>query len=97
MTAVPKIKRYQSEKYLEFIRAQPCLVCGQKSEPHHLLSRGSGGSDLYCINLCRKCHSEIEQIGRNKFCLKYNWANDIYFKDEMLRLLMKYIQLIEAS
>jgi hypothetical protein len=54
----PKPKRYINEEYLNWIRMQPCFNCKKSppSDPHHILSRGAGGSDLAVIPLCRICH-----------------------------------------
>ena len=57
--------RFISEPYLEFIRKQKCCSCGApaKNDPHHTDSKGSGGSDLSAVPLCRKCHSECHNLG----------------------------------
>jgi hypothetical protein len=54
----------KDEKYLKWIRQQPCGVCGRfPSDPHHL--RDPNGkhtrrfSDLFVIPLCRKHHREV--------------------------------------
>ena len=65
MTPMPKHKRWRSEKYLKFIRKQPCIICQYPSEPHHIKIKGNSGmarkpDDTYCIPLCRLHHSEIE-------------------------------------
>jgi hypothetical protein len=55
----------KNEKYLEFIRKQPCVVCGAPAEVHHqrdnIPSEYAGGMglkpyDLLSIPLCRECH-----------------------------------------
>ena len=54
-----------NEAYKAYIRSKPCLVCGGRSEPHHLKARGMGGKnksgvkDFTCIPLCREHHDEI--------------------------------------
>jgi len=56
-------------KYLDYIRKQPCLVCGlQPCDPDHLEARGMGGAgdemkDYSCVPLCRKHHSERHAHG----------------------------------
>ena len=72
-----KPKRYESEKYKEFIRDLPCCACNvnrlhgrAQSDPHHMRSKGAGGSDLTCIPLCRKHHTEIHWSSV-KFQVKY--------------------------
>ena len=60
-----KPKRFQCELYLEFIRKQKCCCCGKRprGDPHHCDSKGSGGSDLSSVPLCRKCHGECHALG----------------------------------
>lgn len=65
-------KRQTDEEYLEYLRGGGCDVCTRRGEPHHLDTRGSGGSDYTCVLLCRKHHTEIGQIGMNAFQEKYN-------------------------
>jgi len=56
-------------KYIEFIRKQPCLVCGSTPcDPDHLEARGMGGAkssykDYSCVPLCREHHSERHRYG----------------------------------
>lgn len=95
MTAIPKVKRYLNEDYLNYIREQKCLECGNNAEPHHWKTRGAGGSDLLAIPLCRRHHVEIGQIG-SRFFDKYNWENT-YIHDEMVRLLCGYIMMIDVE
>ena len=58
-----KTKTYRNEKYLNFIRSKPCLICGGRSQAHHVRRQywGSGVSQKshdYCtIPLCYACHS----------------------------------------
>lgn len=59
------------EAYLDFMRKQPCLIKGGMSDPHHVKTRGAGGSDFLTVNLNRKYHSELEQIGMFRFEHKY--------------------------
>lgn len=59
------------ETYLKFVRSLPCLVCLKKPDPHHIKTRGAGGSDFLAVNLCRKHHGEIEQIGILRFERKH--------------------------
>lgn len=69
---------------LEKIRQRPCLVCKRPppSDPHHVKSRGAGGTDEMenLIPLCRRHHVEIHQIGRKTFVKKYslNIHKDFY-------------------
>ena len=72
-----KKKRKKDEAYLDFIRHQPCVICGQKAEPHHspiLKTSGVGmkGSDRETIPLCRYHHIEAHKMGKLTFAEKYN-------------------------
>jgi hypothetical protein len=63
-------KRYINEEYLDHVRMQPCLGCGQvPSNPHHVRWAGPCGwgtktSDTFTIPLCRKCHDHIHNDQR---------------------------------
>lgn len=50
-----------------------CEICGSPAEVHHIITRGSGGTDHKdnLLNLCRKHHTEIHTIGRESFSSKY--------------------------
>lgn len=72
-------QKLSSKKYLDYIRKQPCIVCGlQPCDPDHLEARGmgnansSGYKDYSCVPLCRIHHSERHQTGSKKFENKYN-------------------------
>lgn len=84
----PKPKTYRSEKYLAFVRTQPCCVCKNPygSQPHHTEKSGTSmkGTDLSCIPLCERHHIEIHQTGEETFEQQYN--TDIIIKNvETLR------------
>jgi len=63
----PKQKRWKSEKYLKWIREQPCWYCDNKAEPHHLKGVGymSGvglkAPDWATVPMCRLCHSAFHK------------------------------------
>lgn len=60
----PAPTRETSEDYLEYLRGQRCVIClAPNGEPHHLDSRGSGGSDFAACTTCRDCHRLIHQKG----------------------------------
>jgi hypothetical protein len=65
-------------EFLEFVRSKECMVAHRhigSTEGHHLVARGwreAKRNDLTAINLCRAAHSEIEQIGVEKFEAKYS-------------------------
>ena len=60
---------YRSKAFLDFVRNQPCIVCGDRAEPHHAFGKviGKKGSDLFCVPLCRGHHNEIERLGLKGF------------------------------
>jgi hypothetical protein len=67
---MPKPKRIVDEVYLDFVRDRRCTVPGcysEKSDPHHVISRGAGGSDYTTVPLCREHHNEVHQHGRARF------------------------------
>ena len=58
-----------TKHYIQYIKSQPCLICGQSPvDPDHLEARGMGGLgggtatghkiDFTCIPLCRGHHTE---------------------------------------
>ena len=63
--------------FLDLVRSKSCLISHVHvgaTECHHLIARGwreSKRNDLTAINLCRAAHSELEQIGVEKFQEKY--------------------------
>ena len=59
------------DDYLDFIRRNPCIICGRKSEPHHLETKGAGGSDFLAVPLCREHHTEIGNIGTMTFIQRH--------------------------
>ncbi len=69
-----KPKREKDAAYLEFIRQQPCLVCGETEgiDAHHVLERGQGkvgskADDRRSVSLCREAHQQYHQLGRARF------------------------------
>jgi len=58
----PKPSREENAAYLAHVRSLPCcLECGGQSliDPHHVVRRSLGGSDLTCVPLCRMHHAEL--------------------------------------
>lgn len=85
-----------NEEYLDYIRSKPCLICGIKSDPHHLIARTwreSKRNDYTAINLCRKHHSEVEQIALSKFESKYH----INLWKEVALLIINYVQFYKKN
>ena len=91
---VPKPSRFQCPEYLAYVRNQPCAVshitmqCFGDTDPDHLKTRGSGGSDLTCVPLCRRHHSERHAIGSRRFEQKYN----IDFQEINLHCLIEWME-----
>ena len=56
---------WRSEKYLAWVRTQPCLMCGGPAEAHHIKGVGnfSGAgvkaSDILTMPLCHKHHDAM--------------------------------------
>ena len=64
--------RLIDEDFLAFVRSKTCSACGATApDPHHLRTRGAGGSDRTCVPLCREHHSEWHTIGPSAFEEKY--------------------------
>ncbi|TNH06649.1 DUF968 domain-containing protein [Testudinibacter sp. TR-2022] len=63
----PKPLYFRSEKWLRWVKSQPCVCCGQQADdPHHLIGQGSGimggkADDLDVIPLCRQHHDELHR------------------------------------
>ena len=68
---IEKTKRLVNEKYLRSLRGQPCLVCGQGGEAHHLMRAEKRGmarktGDNWAVPLCHKCHMELHAFGNEQ-------------------------------
>ena len=65
--ARPKRIRWESAKYLKWVKTQPCTCCGNPSDDaHHLIGWGQGGigtkaHDILTLPLCRKHHDELHR------------------------------------
>ncbi|MTC72317.1 DUF968 domain-containing protein [Providencia sp. wls1914] len=63
----PKLQRWESVRYLQWVKSQPCCVCGATADDaHHIIGHGQGGigtkaHDLFTIPLCRVHHSELHK------------------------------------
>jgi len=54
-------RRYRDRAHLEFVSAQPCLLCGRRpSDAHHLKYRVS---DEFAVPLCRTHHRALHRRG----------------------------------
>tara|TARA_R110000824_G_scaffold13459_2_gene58600 strand:- start:3105 stop:3377 length:273 start_codon:yes stop_codon:yes gene_type:complete len=75
---------------LQYIKEQPCCVSGTNdADAHHLEAVGMGQNrkkanqkHFTSIPLSRTLHTEVHQIGLNKFQIKYNvqlWQEAYYY------------------
>ena len=84
-----KPERIESEEYLEWVRNRPCLIHQTvPSDPHHLKTVGSGGSDYTAVPFCRACHDTYHRKGLNFF----ESTHKINLWKEAHRLLVEYFQ-----
>lgn len=62
--------RIKNREFLNSYHSKPCAVCGRKSDPAHIKSRGAGGDDTQegVLALCRIHHSLSHAYGWAKFC-----------------------------
>lgn len=60
--------------HAERVRALPCCACGARppSQPHHVKSRGAGGTWRDLVPLCGYCHLIIHAIGAKSFGRAHN-------------------------
>jgi len=64
---VLKQKRWESKRYLAWVRCLPCVSCGAPAdEAHHLIGLGLGGMGTKApgwavIPMCRGCHSTLHR------------------------------------
>ncbi|WP_342080095.1 DUF968 domain-containing protein [Yersinia enterocolitica] len=62
---IPKRHRWESAKWLKWVKSQQCCGCGGSADdPHHIIGHGQGGMgtkahDLLTIPLCRACHDAL--------------------------------------
>lgn len=63
----PKMKRWESAKYTQWVKTQPCVCCGKPSDdPHHIIGYGQGkmggkSHDIFTLPLCRIHHNELHR------------------------------------
>lgn len=91
-----KTKVYRSERYLRFVRQQPCIVTGSvPTVAHHTSKAGMAlkGSDYLTVPLKPELHSELHTIGQETFQRKYN----IDFGTSIAHLLSVYINQLEGN
>ncbi|MGH1501593.1 DUF968 domain-containing protein [Yersinia proxima] len=62
---IPKRQRWESKKWLKWVKSQQCCGCSSSADdPHHIIGHGQGGMgtkahDLFTIPLCRICHDAL--------------------------------------
>lgn len=67
---IPKLRRWENRRYLQWVKSQPCCGCGNGDcDPHHIIGHGQGGMatkahDLFTFPLCRKCHDDLHDNQR---------------------------------
>ena len=73
------MRSHRDQKYLDFIRAQPCCITGFRDTviAHHVKLYGGGGaglkpSDYLTVPLRHDMHQELHDRGEPSFWLKYN-------------------------
>lgn len=80
--------RTTDEEYLAWVRTQPCAVCkAPADDPHHLQSRGAGGSDYTALPMCRGHHRELHTMADSTFESEYR----INLWREVCRHLTRYL------
>ena len=78
-----------SLEYLDYMREQSCCVTGREADLHHLEAIGADHNrkkpnqkHFTIIPLTRELHTEVHQIGLNKFQGKYRvqlWQEAYYY------------------
>jgi len=86
----------RDERYLEFIRHQPCCVCGRavtKNHPHHAGSRGvsTKSSDYEAVPMCALHHTigtlSVHKMGVDSF----QGYHGVDFQKIIIQNLIEYI------
>lgn len=56
-----------------YVRSLPCCVCHKPgpSDPHHVRSRGAGGTSKDLVPFCRRHHMEYHATGRETFARRH--------------------------
>lgn len=76
-----KQKNIRNRRYLDWLKTQPCYMCGViPCDPAHIRRFTDGGtglkpSDCYALPLCRPHHQEQHAIGELSF---YGGADKVY-------------------
>lgn len=64
-----KLRAIQFGEHADTVRSLPCCACGSRSQihPHHVRSRGAGGTAADLAPLCMTCHDRVHTMGRLSF------------------------------
>lgn len=70
-------KRYETQfgSKAKWIRSLPCCACHKEgpSDPHHVKTRGAGGTSEDLVPLCADCHRELlPSMGIDTFGARWN-------------------------
>lgn len=94
VTTYFKVKVNRDEDYKAFIRGQPCIICGCRSEHHHepLNGRGVGekGPDNESLPLCFTHHiAERHRWGRETFFNRYgiDWRELVNYYQKLYKVI----------
>lgn len=98
----PKPLTYESADYREFVRKQPCFICGRDYteipvECHHE-SMGTGEQeqggkcfDLMTLPLCIDHHQERTRLWASEFFMRYGFSAQVVFL-AMLKYAAAYLK-----
>lgn len=84
------MKTFRSERYLQWVRKQPCAICGIRAgQAHHepLGENFVGGKppDTHALPMCAECHELRHQHG-------VQWASKQRdLKIEIIRMITRYL------
>ena len=88
----PKYEHYRDEKYLEWVREQPCCITKSPppNDPHHVWNTGKKGkrNDYCAVPMVRWVHTLYHSLGHEPFEKKHNV--DLCW--EIMKMLMNYIK-----
>ena len=90
---IPKSKPTKLPAYLQWIRTQPCVICGSEIvEAHHEIGHGKGRmggkhSDLTAFPLCPTHHQELHNHGYKTWERKHGHAQEYYWSGTLMRAI----------
>jgi hypothetical protein len=95
-------RRYRDRAHLQFVSAQPCLICGRRpSDAHHLRfaqrrALGRRVSDEYAVPLCRSHHRALHRCRDEVAWWSTNGVDSITVAGELWQRTRLYGGRIEA-